>query len=466
MSELPKSASPAAAKAPSSNRLLLPTPGASLKGSSSPGGSPRTRESLNARLQALQEKTAGSSPSSRAAGSFSKIRGSLFAFRSVTGGASPSFFTEKQAVVIDFGRAYTKVGFAGESRPRHLFPSPELRARRQLSKEVSASLSYEAWVEVLEELLRKVFFQYLSVSPKDRRVVVCDEAYSASSFRAALCHVLFKCLTVPAVSFVLELVLPLYLTGLGSGIVIDCGYESARVLPTYAGVPVLSAYSEAACGFRHVQAALREAALANLPASATAELRRVLTEDAEEALEEFIVRACYVTCDFPQDGDLPACTFRSEKPAALTLPGQPDAIAVSPECRWEPLERFFDSSLAGEEGGSLSLSIPEAFVHSLESCSRDVRAAVVQNVVVCGGCAGLRGLLPRLAIELQGAMQDHPEMAPLASRLLFTPLDFAPVCAAWTGGAVFASLEGSTDYTAEDYEKGAPLPDWLRDGFI
>ncbi len=38
--------------------------------------------------------------------------------------ASYEFFgSEKSAVVLDIGSAYTKCGFAGESHPRHLIPS-------------------------------------------------------------------------------------------------------------------------------------------------------------------------------------------------------------------------------------------------------------------------------------------------------------------------------------------------------
>lgn len=64
---------------------------------------------------------------------------------------------------------------------------------------------------------------------------------------------------------------------------------------------------------------------------------------------------------------------------------------------------------------------------SAEACPIDVRPAVVQNVVVVGGCATIRGVLPRLAVELQGALKRGERTAAMAAMLRFTPLDFPPV---------------------------------------
>jgi len=38
-------------------------------------------------------------------------------------------------------------------------------------------------------------------------------------------------------------------------------------------------------------------------------------------------------------------------------------------------------------------------------------------------------------------------LSALAPKLRLTPVDFAPICAAWTGGAIYGSLEGVPDYS-------------------
>eukprot|EP00913_Durusdinium_trenchii_P002468 g2280.t1 len=185
-------------------------------------------------------------------------------------------------------------------------------------------------------------------------------------------------------------------TGLHTGLVIDLGYSSSRVLPTFAGVPVLSAFSDASCGAKHLLQALK------VSLSTSEEAAKALED--ETLLEDCLVCACY--------------------------------------------------------------TVPEAFVRALQRSPVDLRAPLVQNVVLCGGCATLPGLLPRLAQELQKALRQEQALSALATKLRFTPVDFAPVCAAWTGGAIFGALEGLPDYSAEDFNKGEPLPDWMRSGFV
>ena len=42
-------------------------------------------------------------------------------------------------------------------------------------------------------------------------------------------------------------------------------------------------------------------------------------------------------------------------------------------------------------------------------------------------------------------------LSALAPKLRLTPVDFAPICAAWTGGAIYGSLEGVPDYSPLDH---------------
>lgn len=379
-------------------------------------------------------------------------------------GRGASFFAEKQAVVLNFGHSYTKVGLAAESRPRAIFKTPELGRRCRIGPDITGTLSHEEWVGILDDLLTRIFFQHLHLSPKDRRVVICDAVFSSASFRSALAYVLFKMLAVPAICFTLELVVPLYLTGLHSGLVVDFGYDAVRIMPTFAGVPVLSACVEAACGSRRLLAAIKRSL-----AAAGADAQAL---ENESVLEDVLVCACYVACDFPEDGETPACSLRSEKDAQVRIPGEDKALRVPSAMRYGVTELFFcadgndTAEKLPEEPSSAVATVQEAFLRCLELCPIDVRPAVVQNVVVIGGCATLRGLLPRVALEIESALRSHKALQALTTRLRFTPLDFAPICAAWTGAAVFGALEGAPDLSAEDYQRGKLLPDWLREGYV
>jgi hypothetical protein len=71
---------------------------------------------------------------------------------------------EKNAVVIDIGSAFTKVGYAGESAPRAIVRSPNL-----MSVVDKPTLN-----DVLVGFVHKLYFEHLLLNPKDRRVVLVE----------------------------------------------------------------------------------------------------------------------------------------------------------------------------------------------------------------------------------------------------------------------------------------------------
>lgn len=316
-------------------------------------------------------------------------------------------------------------------------------------------------MEILDKLLQEIFFRYLGISPKDRRIVICESAFTPAPFRQALVRVLFKRFSVPSVAFILDLVLPLYLTGLSTGFVVDLGFEATRVMPVFVGIPLLSAMSSAAGG-RSMNARLRSIIRAHLPDEPP--------WLGDDAIDDIKAGACFVALD---SEDVPENhRLKTDRSTRLTLKAH-GSVEVPAAARWEPAEMLFSvpadedrDTVPGPEYGAWSCdNIPEAFIRTLEKCPMDTRAAVLQNIVVVGGGAMLPGLLPRLALALRDALLKHPTMSALAERLTFTPLSFAPICTVWTGGAVYGSLEGVHDYTMDHFERNVPLPDWAREGF-
>lgn len=48
----------------------------------------------------------------------------------------------------------------------------------------------------LKEFLQKIYFKYLAVNPKDRRVVIVESVFTSNFFRQKLVDVLFRHLDV------------------------------------------------------------------------------------------------------------------------------------------------------------------------------------------------------------------------------------------------------------------------------
>ena len=80
--------------------------------------------------------------------------------------------SEKHAVVIDVGSAFTKVGYAGEASPRAIVRSPDLSEFTENFNNLSENVS--ALHDTLVSFVHKLYFEHLLVNPKDRRVVLVE----------------------------------------------------------------------------------------------------------------------------------------------------------------------------------------------------------------------------------------------------------------------------------------------------
>ena len=81
-------------------------------------------------------------------------------------------------------------------------------------------------------------------------MVICESFNSPRPFIESLGHVLFRCFNVKSIFFFLSNSLPLYTTGLDSGIIVDCGFQSAQILPIVRSriCPEALEVSYSACG--------------------------------------------------------------------------------------------------------------------------------------------------------------------------------------------------------------------------
>eukprot|EP00466_Bigelowiella_natans_P020200 jgi/Bigna1/69355/fgenesh1_pg.8_\ len=129
------------------------------------------------------------------------------------------------AVVIDVGKRYIKIGFAGESEPRNVINSPP-----PPKSEDYFPLNSKTWERYFSSLLEKVYFDVLQVNPSDFRVIVIEDLYWTYSFKKGLMNALYNLgllgvLTVPGP------LSPFYLLGKSHshGMSIDIGYSETRV---------------------------------------------------------------------------------------------------------------------------------------------------------------------------------------------------------------------------------------------
>ena len=170
-------------------------------------------------------------------------------------------YLEKGHIVIDVGLTYTKIGFVKESMPLHIIQTP-LSMVQQLHnsneaqiftyqsqslnqkgiRENLSKLAADSFVNIfrhdedrleneIEEFMSTLFFHVIKTAPKEKSIVLCERLGGMRKLNETIAKVLFERFKIKSIYCLLSNVLPLYATGLETGIVVDCGFQQVEVLP-------------------------------------------------------------------------------------------------------------------------------------------------------------------------------------------------------------------------------------------
>lgn len=69
-----------------------------------------------------------------------------------------------------------------------------------------------------------LFFHAIKTAPKEKSIVLCERLGGMRKLNELIAKVLFQRFKIKAVYCLLSNVLPLYATGLETGIMVDCGF--------------------------------------------------------------------------------------------------------------------------------------------------------------------------------------------------------------------------------------------------
>ena len=141
--------------------------------------------------------------------------------------------TEKVAIIIDIGHAYTKCGFSGETGPHSIIPSRINRIQatnifdyKALTKHLSDEdevltpstididrRESEVLKELLNEFLYRIYYKILNVNSRERKVVIIESILTPTLFRKTLGDVLFNNFQAVSVMFIPSHLAALYTLG-------------------------------------------------------------------------------------------------------------------------------------------------------------------------------------------------------------------------------------------------------------
>lgn len=388
---------------------------------------------------------------------------------------------DKQAVIIDIGSMFTKVGFAGEYSPRHIIRSeiieysdgamksiPILEIERyeeeeqKLNKEKKLSNFKEISLNVEEEeqnqerkykffkdFFHMLYFKYLLVNPKERRVVICESMFKSINTRNVIADVLFKHFHIVSIVFVPSHLLALYSCGVTTGLVVDCGYLETSVVPIYEQVPVLKAIEYVNLAGKAIHKNINKQIMSNCLVQVGCDekpAKDCLTSIDEAVLEDIKIRCCFV--------GRPNCDLTAA-PVKYPLDGN-KTIYIDGKMRSRAFDLFFEEN-------DEDICIPTCICDAILNSPIDCRKELAGNIILIGGGVMSDGFAPRLLAELKKVLKsDRYKNKLFLQKLGFRkPLMPANYCA-WQGGALFGALEILSDrsISRERYHMNPLLPDW------
>lgn len=370
--------------------------------------------------------------------------------------------SEKLAVVIDIGAAYTKCGFASETSPRHVIRSVLTHTINGQTETVSIVTNEQdrnpdELYAVLRDFLHQIYFRYLLVNPRDRRVIICESVLCSTLWRNAIAKVLFKHFEVPSVLFAPHHLLALFTLGVPSGLIMDCGFTETVVLPVFEGTAILKAVQTIPLGskaiHKHLEEQLMERSLVQIE-TGVKPLSSVVNSLGNETLEDIKVRTCFVAPKFsgpegePRPASLvPKVDYPLDGGRILRIEGQ-------------IREQTFDILFDGDEEEK---SLATCLLDSLVKCPIDTRKPLAENIVLIGGTVMTPGFKHRLMQEIYCSLQSPRYKENLFMKTIKmhqTPI--SANCTSWLGGAIFGALEVLADrsVTKERYAQEQKIPDW------
>jgi actin-related protein 10 len=363
--------------------------------------------------------------------------------------------SDKHSVVIEIGQAFTRCGFVHEYSPRAIIRSEVYSQPLNKVVKLMDVKDEDRLYFLLKDFIEILYFRYLAVNPKDRRVVVVESVFCPTSFRRTLAKVLFAQFDIPGLLLVAQHLTALMTLMIPSGLVVDVGYTECTVIPVIEGVTLLEAAQFAPLGGRAVHERIMKELIerkAKLKEGDGQEMDVPETEQLEEkVLEDIKARTCFVaphergqklmrlrTGTDPDSGLADEVLTQAPTDVQFPIEGQ-KILTIPGTVRESACQVLFE--MYGYEP-----NIPTLVLDALLKCPIDSRKMLAENLVIIGGTSMLPGFKNRLLRELQGLVQD---VEPYKSSVHFSTFKVHQTpCrenyVSWLGASIFGSTDAIT----------------------
>ncbi|KAK9468394.1 actin-domain-containing protein [Lipomyces arxii] len=294
-------------------------------------------------------------------------------------------------VILDIGARGIRAGIAGMDQPVcEIAIEPYSRDRVQ---------TYELWDidlrktrledvhDMLQVVLRDVYYKYLLLDGRSRKVIVLENPMMPIVLKKAIAFVLFNYFQAISATFILSPLCSMVSAGARNAIVVDIGWHEITVTPIYDYKPLLPC----------VQSSNRAGKMLHALVSKRLETFTDTVPTFSET-EEFIARAMYCL-----ETDVDPEPSTAQHAFAVTLSGNTFYVP-SAETRYNPVVECFMKREPDEMDDTDSFAIPDLIVACLVKLGIDTRAAVLSRIIFVGGCSNVPGLKTRILQQVRAEL--------------------------------------------------------------
>jgi len=338
---------------------------------------------------------------------------------------------ERRAIVLDVGSGFTKVGWAGEEQPSHVFLSiigrprypPALLGPRYKEFYVGEEalrlrgvmrISYPLEHGIIRDwdgfkkLVGFTFGECLKVDPSKHPVLLTEAPLNPRDSRERMAEIMFEDFRVPRLYVAMQALAAAYAVGKLTGLIVDMGDGVCHAVPVYEGFVLRHAIQRTNIGGRDITNYLSRLLMHHRGVALTTTAEKEIVRDIKEKL-------CYVSVN--PEAELAAIYGESERVKEYYA-GAPPAEAVKPEPAEYTLpdgssvtlleERFLAPEVLFSPGliGRDEPGLHEIIFDAIMACDIDVRKDMIENIVVTGGSSLFPGLKERVEKEVNDMLAD------------------------------------------------------------
>jgi actin len=369
-----------------------------------------------------------------------------------------------QTIILDIGQFSSKTGFGGEDQPTNIFftlvgepkyQQVDLTFQEQggtelfVGNEISDAMGLykishpirkgriQDW-NYFEKIIEYIFYN-LRVDPVVANVLYAVHPLCPKEEKRKLFEIFIEKYNCYSFYPVLDSMLTLYSGGFQTGLIVEIGDSSTRLVPVYEGFQLAHAIKVIDLGGSTITDFM-EHKLKEKGFTADSSVKKYLTRVIKE-------KACFTSLDLKED-----LNRVKEYSKSFSLPD--GEIMVVDELRFMVPELLFDPTL-------FNLEIPplhEAIIECIEECDVDVRPKLLNNIFLSGGSSMFPNLKSRIYQELELLLAKKKKKEQMIR--IIAPKE--RMFSVWIGGSILAMIpEFSDNWITRDKYYGSGIPENL-----